>query len=407
MGIYYGHGTSHSWTWFADIFDRRGFNNVVFLDEKGISDGTLQECDVLFISGGDTFGIAEGLGKSGAEALEVFVKGGGTYIGACAGAYLVLRSSMEPLNMFNFVQARITNLTKHLPPPRRRAEKYCTAYGCRYVYHPVRDEVCLNMRNAETGAVAAIKAPLYGGPGMYPSDDVEVLAEYTGFTDTTEYLIDEDIARETLIGNVAAVRKKWGDGVFYLFGPHFEHPDYGEANEILFGILEKARRLKGAPATGQATGEREVTRKQFRAFMSEISNARIVALAIERQPFSWVIGQKVYEPEKIRVFLETIWQRTRQMEASGSYTHIAEPDIRYLTETGSAIKDMVRKIRGSAAEPLQHSPDAELLFRSLREMTARFLSIYFRLRYDGFIVHERGTTCTYTSKQPQHCIPLQ
>ena len=123
-------------------FLKPGKKPVVFLDEADIVSGRLDGIDVLFVSGGDTFAIAAALGQPGAQALERFIRAGGMYIGACAGAYLVLQSSLEPLHYFNFVQARIANLTSTLPPALQRPEKYCTAYGCRYVYHPVRGDNC-------------------------------------------------------------------------------------------------------------------------------------------------------------------------------------------------------------------------------------------------------------------------
>ena len=139
------------------------------------------------------------------------------------------------IHYFNFVQARIVNLTRCLPSAKQRPEKYCTPYGCRYVYHPVREEVLISFC-----ADRIVAAPLYGGPAMHPSDDIEVLGTYAGFTDRSEFLIEESIATETLDGNVAAACKRYGQGVMYLFGPHFEHPDYPEANQIIYDCLAEA-----------------------------------------------------------------------------------------------------------------------------------------------------------------------
>ncbi|MBN2106053.1 MAG: hypothetical protein JW832_01400, partial [Deltaproteobacteria bacterium] len=173
IGIYVGRGASHSWTWLADICDREGLSCVCFLDEQDIAAGALTGVSVFFISGGDTFAIAQGLGRAGADAIDAFVKNGGVYVGACAGAYLPLNSSLAPLNRFNFVPARIANLTSKLPEAIARPEKFCTEYGCRYVYHPVRESVRLRLNG--WGGYDAITAPLYGGPALMPSDDVTVL----------------------------------------------------------------------------------------------------------------------------------------------------------------------------------------------------------------------------------------
>ncbi len=145
IGIYVGQGASHSWTWFADLFDREEYHSVNFFDDHDIAADALSGVDVFFVSGGDTFAIAQALGKIGADAIEKFVLCGGIYIGACAGAYLPLNSSLPPLNQFNFVAARIANLTKDLPEAVTNPEKFCTEYGCRYVYHPVREGLQLRL----------------------------------------------------------------------------------------------------------------------------------------------------------------------------------------------------------------------------------------------------------------------
>ncbi len=238
VGIYVGYGASHSWTWFADIFDSDSYYSVSFLNEHDIKKGKLSTCNFFFVSGGDTFAIAQGLGSIGACEIEKFVRNGGTYLGSCAGAYLPLNSSLSPLNMFNFASVRITNLTKNLPEPDKRPEKFCTEYGCRYVFHPVRGEVKLRLRQCCAGRLdTVINAPLYGGPAMRHSKDIEVLAEYDAFTEKTEFIIDRKFSQQTIIGHVAAARKRHGAGMFYLFGPHFEHPEYPEANRFLFNIL--------------------------------------------------------------------------------------------------------------------------------------------------------------------------
>src|SRR3990170_3434656 len=95
IGIYCGDGASHSWLWFAGLADRVNLRGIKILDEHDVLDGALNNLQSLFISGGDTFGIAKALGEKGANEIETFVKNGGKYIGACAGAYLPLHSSKE------------------------------------------------------------------------------------------------------------------------------------------------------------------------------------------------------------------------------------------------------------------------------------------------------------------------
>ena len=61
IGVYAGSGTSHSWLWFADLFERMGFLDVVFLQEKAVKTKGLAGLDILAVSGGDTFAVAEAL----------------------------------------------------------------------------------------------------------------------------------------------------------------------------------------------------------------------------------------------------------------------------------------------------------------------------------------------------------
>jgi len=381
IAIYVGYGASHSWTWFADIFEKFGCYNVKFIDEADVEKGLLTDCNVFFISGGDTFAIAEGLGKQGAEEIERFVINGGVYIGSCAGAYLPLRSSLKPLNNFNFVRSPITNLTKNLPVPVRKAEKFCTEYGCQYVFHPVREEVKIKFKGCYSDE--EVRAPLYGGPGLLPSEDIEVLAVYQDFTEKTEFLIDEKTARETIIGSVAAAKKDVGQGTFFLFGPHFEHPDYEAANEVLFDIIFNNASRYSQNISAQVTDDHNdpgVIKKHYKKFLSEVSNSRIIALSLERSSYKWLIGRKVYDPEKIRVFLETIWTRARVLEDKEAYSYIKEHEIKELIEYLTSIKDTLRHLKNSQDQTDDSVKNATQLFFNLREATAKFLKIYFRYK---------------------------
>ena len=406
IGIYVGYGASHSWTWFADIFEKNCCYNVRFIDEADINKGELNNCNILFISGGDTFAIAEGLGKSGAKEIEKFVSGGGTYMGSCAGAYLPLRSSLTPLNNFNFIYSPITNLTKNLPMPIRKAEKFCTEYGCQYVYHPVREEVRLRLKGCYDEK--AVNAPLYGGPGLLPSEDIDVLAVYEDFTENTEFLIDEETARKTIIGSVAAATKEMGKGKFYLFGPHFEHPDFEDANKILFDIIFNQAGIKNQKISADlipVPADQEKITGLYKKFLSAVSNSRIVALALERSSYKWLIGRKVYDPEKIRVFLETIWKRAKDLDKTEAYKFIAEDEIRGLVNYLETITVTLRHLKNSKDELDDSVKNATQLFLNLRKATAEFLKIYFRYKRNSMTEEQRRKQCTltnYTSKQ-QHC----
>jgi hypothetical protein len=405
IAIFAGTGTSHSWIWLTDILERSGYCDVACIDEHAVRRCGLGSYDVLFVSGGDTFAIAEGLGREGARAIDAFVASGGTYIGACAGTYLVLHSSLSPLDSFNFVKARITNLAKHLPPARQASEKYCTEYGCRYIFHPVREDVCLKPAAGAWDGMCGVVAPLYGGPGMTASEDIEVLATYAGFTENTEFLVDESLAGETLIGSVAAAKKAYGAGCFYLFGPHLEHPGYCAANRILLSIVDSAGSC--ASDDGHITKNlqpgRPAHRTQVRDFVSRISNARIIALALERSPSQWLVGRKVYDAQRIRVFLEALWQRAQKLLRLDPSVLPAE-DVAELLRESAAVVERLHALRADAGHASRNSRDAEELVAHVRKLTALFMTRYFQLRGDGFFDDERRRACTCILKQPQPCI---
>jgi hypothetical protein len=378
VGIYAGAGTSHSWTWFADIFERNGIYSVRFLDEDDFTEECFAHIDVLLVSGGDTFAIAEGLGRSGSEKLENFIAAGGVYIGSCAGAYLPLKSSLEPLNQFNFITSRITNLTRNLPVPRQMAEKFCTEYGCQYIFHPVREAVMVKIVDGFSCAGDEISVPLYGGPAMTASDDIDVLGVYSGFTRETEFLVDEELAEQTLIGNVAIARKHLGKGAFYLFGPHFEHPHYAAANRIVFEAICSGKKLTRTGHESYASPG--CNKRQLQKLRSEISNARIVALALERMPCQWLIGKKVYDPEKIRVFIEAIWSRISREEDENLMTTVSYVEIDHLFDLAQVVTGKLKHLKNCSDHNGNTTSAAEDLFVYLKELTVKYLSLYFRVR---------------------------
>lgn len=388
IGIYTGIGASHSWLWFVDLFERNGFHHIRFLDESAICSGDLARLDVLAVSGGDTFAMAGALGPSGAYELDKFITGGGLYLGACAGAYLPMNSSKTPLHHFNFARVKITNLRKVLPPALIKSHKFFMAYGCDFIFHPVREAVELKL----SGDIAhdgkdRIVAPLYGGPGMTVHDNsVDILARYHGFTPETTFLVDRELASETLLGTAAVVKVPRGRGTMVLFGPHFEHPDYPDANRLMVRVVEAVspRSPLEFHCSGGDVKEDHVDGQWVHSFKRELSNARIVAAGMDILPMAWLIGYKVYEPEKIRVFIESMWRRIRGLEQQTPVSMEPEVIERLLDnarETVRLLREMKRKMdsRDDTAEL------AGQLFRVLRGLAALFFTVYFQSRAQSFM----------------------
>jgi hypothetical protein len=102
----------------------------------------------------------------------------------------------------------------------------------------------------------------------------------------------------------------------------------------------------------------------------------MVAFAMERSPIQWMIGNKWYEPEKIRVFLEAQWKRLKYLESGGDVA-IDLKDPNGMISVLKGITDILRKMkkrvdRGEATDQL-----AEDLFPNLKGVTSDFLAIYF------------------------------
>ena len=386
--IYCGPGASHSWLWFVDMLEAMGFLNIAFINEREIQAGGLSRYDALLISGGDTFAIAGALGAAGALELSRFLIEGGLYIGSCAGAYLPLNSSLSPLNLFNYVSAKISNLAKNIPTPGVLPEKFCTPYGCRYVFHPVRDEVTITIKDfpCRIEQYTEVTAPLYGGPAFLTPGDARTVALYSGFTPQTLYLADEQLAHDTVIGKAAIIGQSIGRGTMYLSGPHLEHPHYPKANTLIAEMLyqcgsshgenviyTRAKKGSSSPATRN---------RILRNIQSELSNSRIAALALERTPLQWQIGRKVYEPEKISLFLEAMWSRW-DIFASQKSRH--EHELYAIYDLAKEVTRLVRCIQQSTASGTDDPASAEELFERLKVLAASFLTIYCDVRKSRII----------------------
>ncbi|NQT55725.1 MAG: hypothetical protein HQ551_05815 [Desulfobacteraceae bacterium] len=388
IGIYTGRGTSHSWLWFVEIFDRMGFYDLSFLTEANIRARSLDGLDVLAMSGGDTFAIAEGLGEKGAEKLERFIKNGGVYLGSCAGAYLPLNSSKKHLNLFNYVPVKIANLTNVLPAACGPIEKFCSSYGCSFIFHPVREDVRLTTNGLIPFiGVESLVAPLYGGPSMLTNDPSQILAKYTGFTDKTLFLIDRKIARDTLLGKAAVIRAKMGEGHLYLFGPHFEHPHFPVANKLLADAMYWDVRSSSPPKESIDRDEMNIQgcniKDYLRDIKREISNSRIVNAGMETMPVHWTIGNKIYEPAKIRVFIEAIWLRIKILEKVEELTMRRGNDA-LLIQHASEITSLLREIKRHNNKGIDTLNIAKKLFKILNKTCSLFLDMYFRSKIHHF-----------------------
>lgn len=418
VAVYTGTGASHSWIWFADLLERAGLFDVVFVGESGILGRALESADVLLVGGGDTYAIAESLGAAGARAILSFVLRGGLYYGSCAGAYLVLAGvDREPFAPFKLVRGSMANVMEDPPPPRCLEHKYLAPYGECWVFHPVYGEVTISVQPAARSIGLfkegkAISAPLFGGPIISGVSDREVLARYSGLTGRAAYLWPVEDARRLVAGKAAVVYALPGEGAAVASGPHLEHPLFPQANALVAEVLlahcekkrvsggrghppayeEKGRERPcgtGVEAPGTATDRRIAgsagrggpgTAAAVLEIRRQLSNSRIVGFGLEKMPVTWKIGQKVWEPEKIRMFLEVAWRRLDFLQREAARVPLEA--LEAVAEGYAGVTGMVKSLGIKVESGEDSSADAFSLLNALKELTATFLLLYFRLRLD-------------------------
>ncbi|MBU4173701.1 MAG: hypothetical protein KKB90_09905 [Actinobacteria bacterium] len=393
VAVYTGSGASHSWIWFADLMERIGLYDITFIVESDMSSGGLDGFDFLLVGGGDTYAMAESLGGDGARAILRFVGDGGLYLGSCAGAYLVLTGvDLEPFTPFRLVTGEMRNVMPDPPKPRCLDHKYLARYGEEWVFHPVYGEVEVGPGDAAAGfpcfdAGATIRAPLFGGPIMEGAHKDEVLARFSGLSDRAAFLWPRGDVLRLVDGRAAAVVSSIGEGTVVVSGPHLEHPLFPGANALAAEVLLRHCARKGELGGGRHTpgrgGDKPVGGEEAESLAREIrrqvSNARIVAFGLEKMPVTWRIGLKVWEPEKVRMFLDYAWYRLPFVAKRAALVSPGER-LAHLAGGYGEVTQMARSVKARIESGEDSQAEAELLLGTLKELTAAFLSVYFKLR---------------------------
>ncbi|MBU7043773.1 MAG: hypothetical protein HXS47_09305 [Theionarchaea archaeon] len=351
VALYIGKGASHSWIWFVDTLRKAGITRIQF-----ITDVDAVQADLLVISGGDPFALFSHITSTGVHRIIDFIKEGGTYVGICAGTYFALKFHETPYPWLNLIDSTIANFSLHPPPNIRMPHKYTVPYREGFVFHPVRDEVICTYKGAP------LSAPLYGGPGII-SADAQPLAEYTSFAPKTSFLCDRSHAASVFLGTTAVLSKKWNRGRLLLFGPHFEHPYFPQANKELISLLSTitprgyTHTLPGHYLSGT---EKNRWLKDLKRW---ISNGRLAAFGLGN--YHWKIGEKIYDPERLAYFFETSFQLIKSLEQVPTLQGIYD-----LPERAQSAARLTRTLGPNAQK-------AEMLLETLKTITADIYSLYF------------------------------
>jgi glutamine amidotransferase-like uncharacterized protein len=296
--VYAGKGSSHSWTWTADLLESRGVFDAEFVDSEGLVSGTEDGASLVVISGGDGFEIARALVPKGFNALERFVRAGGTYFGACAGAYLPLPSRIEPLSGFNVSSTKIRNLALTPDEAAESSPRTGVRYGSCSIVHPVRGEVVIG------SDANRFIAPIYGGPIFAEPDSDSVMMRYLSFTDSTSFQVERSRAEEMMMGAPAVVLVALGDGTMVLAGPHLEHPGYPEANSVFMHLTGMSHGDHGARAMH--------TKMTDRSVVKSLADLKVAVLGAERESF--LVGAKLWDGGRMLELAQAIDRRKGSMD---------------------------------------------------------------------------------------------
>lgn len=340
--VYVGQGSSHSWTWLADLFEDAGMFDVRFLDSRGFVETLKGASGLVLISGGDGTRIATSIGAHGFSHMKGFIHQGGRYIGICAGAYLPLPSSVEPFSRFNLSTTKIENIDCNVRNPDDLSPRAASRYGSCAIVHPVRGEVEVDM------AGKMLRAPLYGGPIFREPSSDAVLLRYRGFTSRTEYQLEADRARSMMLGRPAAISARHGAGELVLLGPHLEHPRYGDANLVFLDLLrgsgaKELHREVRSGAGGYVHPE----------LASAIADLKVAILGLENRSF--LVGSKLWDGSRFLELLLAIEKRV------GS---VGEGTSNMLNEMLRRAKDMV--VSGDGDVSSEAGEFSELLVEAAR-----------------------------------------
>jgi len=296
--VYAGEGSSHSWTWLADLLESANLFDVRFLGADALAEHLSVGPAAVVVSGGDGFQIARAFSQRVFAQLGEYIRRGGRYIGICAGAYLPLPSSLTPFNKFNISTTRIENLSRTgvLNPVSPR---WAVSYGSCSIIHPVRGEVRVSSSTGE------FLAPIYGGPVFKEPEKDAVLLRYSGFTERTEFQTGFEAVRETVLGRPAAVLCRHGQGELLLFGPHLEHPHYPAANSLFLSIIGmSARVLPSACPRFRPVSKKEVS--------SAVSALKVAVLGLENRSF--VVGNKLWDGSRFLELIRAIETRCHSLD---------------------------------------------------------------------------------------------
>jgi hypothetical protein len=170
-----------------------------------------------------------------------------------------------------------------------------------------------------------------------------------------------------------------GKGHLYIFGPHFEHPDYPWCNLFLAELIRKNQNGRSPQVQKDFSGnpiKGEGLRELLKDLKRELSNSRIMASGMDDFSVNWLIGNKYYEQEKISVFINTVWNKLRDLE-SASGLEVEKESLLRCIEISKEITKEIRTIKSEMREKDDATSLAAELFLDLKTLSSNFFRLYF------------------------------
>jgi hypothetical protein len=97
----------------------------------------------------------------------------------------------------------------------------------------------------------------------------------------------------------------------------------------------------------------------------------------------WLIRSKYYEPEKIGVFINTVWNKLKDLEFLPGLEMEKESLLRCI-EISKGITRELRTIRSEIREKGDTTLLASKMFLDLRALSSNFFRLYFGLKRNQF-----------------------
>jgi hypothetical protein len=101
VAVYTGGGASPSWKTVLAALEKYPGVQAAPITADDVRAGKLKNFQLILLPGGSGSAQAKALGEEGREQVRQFVRGGGGYVGICAGSYLASRSYPWSLHLLD------------------------------------------------------------------------------------------------------------------------------------------------------------------------------------------------------------------------------------------------------------------------------------------------------------------